>query len=189
MNSSHSPTRPSRRIGWRVAARRSAVLALVSLALVGTAQAQGRGGHGGWGGGYHGGYYGGYNGGYNGGYYGGGRGWAWGGVGLGLGLGIASYYNSYPSYGYYADPGYVVIQPQPQVVYANPQTVYSAPVPARQAQQPVIYPRNGQSAAQTDADANACSEWAGKQPNATIDPSVFQRGTQACMDARGYTVR
>jgi hypothetical protein len=53
----------------------------------------------------------------------------------------------------------------------------------------VIYPRKGQTAAQTDADANACSEWAGKQPNATLDASVFRRGTQACMDARGYTVR
>ena len=85
--------------------------------------------------------------------------------------------------------GYVVIERQPQVVYTNPQPVYSAPVPARQVQQPVIYPRNGQSTAQIDADADACSEWAGKQVNATSDASVFQRGTQACMDARGYTVR
>jgi hypothetical protein len=182
---SQSAITPIRRSGWPGAVRRGAVLALVSLALVGTAQAQSRGGHGGgWGGGYHCGY----QGGHHGGHHGGGRGWVWGGVGLGLGLGIASYYNSYP-YGYYADPGYVVIEPQPQVIYASPHPVYGAPVPARQVQQPVIYPRTGQTAAQTDADANACSEWAGKQANATTDPSVFQRGTQACMDARGYTVR
>lgn len=181
---SHSALTPTCRSRPR-AASRSAILALVCLALVGTAQAQGRGGpggggHSGWGGGYYGGYHGGY--------HSGGRGWVWGGVGLGLGLGIASYYNNYP-YGYYADPGYVVIERQPQVVYANPQPVYSAPVPVRQVQQPVIYPRNGQSPAQIDADADACSEWAGKQVNATSDASVFQRGTQACMDARGYTVR
>lgn len=183
-NISHSATPPLHRIRRRGVAWRGAILAMVCLALVGTAQAQGRGGHGGG----HGGWGGGYHGGYHGGHHRGGGGWVWGGVGLGLGLGIASYYNSYP-YGYYADPGYVVIEPQPQVVYTNPQPVYSAPVPARQVQQPVIYPRSGQTAAQTDADANACSEWAGKQANATTDPSVFQRGTQACMDARGYTVR
>ena len=187
--SSHSVLTPSCRSKQPDAASRVAILALVCLALVGTAQAQGRGGHGGAGhGGWGGGYYGGYHGGYHGSYHGGGRGWVWGGVGLGLGLGIANYYNSYP-YGYYADPGYVVIERQPQVVYTNPQPVYSAPVPARQVQQPVIYPRNGQSTAQIDADADACSEWAGKQVNATSDASVFQRGTQACMDARGYTVR
>ena len=71
----------------------------------------------------------------------------------------------------------------PPVVYDNPQ-----PVPPADPQ-PVIYPRNGQSAAQTDADSNACSQWAGAQPNATVDPSVFRRAIGACMDARGYTVR
>ena len=168
----------------------------VSPALVTGAQAQSHGGRGGgvysahgggssWHGGgghyaprYHGGNY-----------RRGGNGWVWGGVGLGLGLGLASYYNSYPYY-YYNDPGYVIVDPP--VVYDAPRTVYSQPVPARaysSSAQPVIYPRNGQSAAQMDADANACSEWAGQQPNATADGSVFQRATQACMDARGYTVR
>jgi hypothetical protein len=159
---------------------RALVIACASLALATGAQAQR---HGGGGGHYaHGGYHGGYHGGHR-----GGAGWVWGGLGLGLGLGLASYYNSYPYY--YRDPGYVVVEP-PTVVYDNPQPVYSQPVPARSySTQPVIYPRNGQSAAKMDADANACSEWAGKQPNATADQSVFQRGIQACMDARGYTVR
>jgi hypothetical protein len=107
-------------------------------------------------------------------------GWVWGGVGLGLGLGLSSYYYDYP--------GYVAVQPD--VVYGPPQPVPlvdgSAPV---QAPAPLIYPRNGQDAAQTDADSNACSEWAGRQPNATADPSVFRRGIEACMDARGYTLR
>ena len=53
----------------------------------------------------------------------------------------------------------------------------------------MIYPRNGQSAAQTDSDGNACSQWAGTQPNATSNASVFQRAFAACMDARGYTIR
>lgn len=168
-------------------ALRSLVIACASLALVSGVQAQGYGGRGGGGGhamhaggpGWHGGGH------YGGGWRRGGNGWIWGGVGLGLGLGLASYYSSYPYY-YYGDPGYVIVDPP--VVYDNTQPVYSQPVPARSSQ-PVIYPRNGQSAAQTDADANACSQWAGRQPNATTDPSVFQRATQACMDARGYTVR
>lgn len=162
-------------------------IACASLAFATGAQAQS---HGGRGGGHfaHGGGPGWHGGGHYapryGGWRRGGNGWVWGGVGLGLGLGLASYYNSYPYY--YSDPGYVVVDPP--VVYDAPQTVYSRPVPARSSQ-PVIYPRNGQSAAKMDADANACSEWAGQQPNATSDTSVFQRATQACMDARGYTVR
>lgn len=176
------------------AALTTAAIACASLAFVTGAQAQSHGGRGG-GHSYHGGGPGWHGGGghyaprYSGGYRRGGNGWVWGGVGLGLGLGLASYYSS-PWYGY-SDPGYVVVNPPvvydaPQSVYTQP--VYSQPVPARSSQ-PVIYPRNGQSAAKMDSDANACSEWAGHQPNATNDPSVFMRGTQACMDARGYTVR
>jgi len=192
-------------------------VACAVLMFAGGAQAQGHGGRGGahyahnggsdWHGG--GGHYaprynrGGYGYGYGYGRGGNGWGWGWGGVGLGLGLGvglgIGSYYNNYPypnpysypyDYGAYADRGYVVVDQT--VLYEAPQSVYSRPVPARvysNVPQPVIYPRNGQSAAKMDADANACSQWAGQQPNATTDGSVFQRGTQACMDARGYTVR
>jgi hypothetical protein len=169
-------------------------IACASLAFATGAQAQSHDTRGGGGHSAHGGGSGWYGGGghyaprYGGGYRRGGNGWVWGGVGLGLGLGLASYYSSYPYY--YSDPGYVVVDPP--VVYDAPQTVYSQPVPARaysSSPQPVIYPRNGQSAAKMDSDANACSEWAGHQPNATADASVFQRATQACMDARGYTVR
>ncbi len=165
-------------------AARALAIAVASLALVAGAQAQGHshgGGHGGAYGGHsgpHGGYYG--RGGPRYGYYGhGGSGILWGGLGLGLGLGLAGYYGS-PWY--VTDPGYVVVDPP--VVYGSPQ-----PVPLLGSQQPVIYPRNGQSPAQTDADSNACSQWAGAQRNATVDASVFQRAIAACMDGRGYTVR
>ena len=157
-------------------ALRALAVATASLALVGGAQAQGRG-WGGHGGGHyvHGGYYHGPHYGYR------GYGWGWGGLGLGLGLGLAAGYYASP---WYADPGYVVVSPPP-VVYTEPRPV----PPPQDSQQPVIYPRNGQSAAQMDSDSNACSEWAGKQANATTDASVFRRGIAACMDARGYTVR
>ena len=168
------------------AAVQTLAIACASLALAGAAQAQHHGGgfrgggghvvHGG-GGHHHGGHH-------HGGYRHGGSGWVWGGLGLGLGLGLANYYSTYPWY--VVDPGYVVVDPP--VVYENVRPIYGTPVPARSAR-PVIYPRNGQSAERTDADANACSEWAGQQPNATTDAGVFQRGIAACMDARGYTLR
>ena len=153
---------------------RTLALACASLALCAGAQAQA---HGQRGGGHfaHGGistghFHGGFRGGPRWGYRGGG--WpVWGGVGLGIGFGLGSYYYGAPWY--VTSPDYVVVDPP--VGYANPQ--------------PVIYPRQGQSAAQIDADSDACSQWAGAQPNATVDPSVFRRAISACMDARGYTVR
>ena len=158
---------------------RALALAGAALALCSSAQAQSgqRGGghfaHGGMSAGhFHGGFRGGR------GFRGGGFP-VWGGVGLGIGLGLGSYYYGAPWY--VASPDYVVVDPP--VIYDNPQ-----PVPPADPQ-PVIYPRKGQSAAQTDADSNACSQWAGAQPNATVDASVFRRAIGACMDARGYTVR
>jgi hypothetical protein len=53
----------------------------------------------------------------------------------------------------------------------------------------ILYPRQGQSAALTQADRQACMQWASTQAGADRDPSVFQRGLAACLDARGYTVR
>ncbi len=154
-------------------ALRAVVLAGASLALAGGAEAQSRG---------HGGGY--YRGGGGGGWHG--APWVWGGVGLGLGLGLASAY----AWPYYGAPAYVYNPPA--VVYAQPEVVTS-PVPAYPDQgttaQPVIYPRNGQSAAQMGADSDQCSQWAGHQPNATSDRSVFNRAIAACMDGRGYTLR
>jgi hypothetical protein len=180
--------------------RRTLAVAAGALALAcGAAQADP---HGGWhgGGGYHGGDHGGWHGGggYHGGYYGGWHagarwsyrsGWGWGwwdplwpiGVGVGIGLATA------PAY-YYDSPDYVVVNPAP--VYTAPAPVYvNPPAPAPRSNDPIFYPRNGQSAEQTEADRQDCNRWATTQPNAMNDASIFQRATFACMDGRGYTVR
>jgi hypothetical protein len=54
---------------------------------------------------------------------------------------------------------------------------------------PVIYPRNGQSAQQTETDRQECNRWATTQPVALADAMVFQRAVEACMDGRGYTLK
>lgn len=80
---------------------------------------------------------------------------------------------------------------QPDVVYVPPPApLPPAPVyvaPSRSA--PVIYPRNGQSAAQLEADQRECNRWATTQQAAMADASVFNRAVEACMDGRGYTLR
>ena len=88
---------------------------------------------------------------------------------------------------------------QPDVVYVPPPAplppapVYVAPpapvyvAPSRSA--PVIYPRNGQSAGQLEADQRDCNRWATTQQAAMADASVFNRAVEACMDGRGYTLR
>jgi hypothetical protein len=144
------------------------LVALSALALaLGSLPAAAQGRHGG-------------RGGYGHGYYGG-HGWGpvpfWGGLGIGLGLGMY--------YGAPWAPGYIVVQPPPA---AEPSPTPPEPV-ARPAPDPVIYPRSGQSAAQTEADRQDCNRWATTQAPAVADASVFQRAVQACMDARGYTVR
>lgn len=165
---------------WKSAigvALRSLWVVSASLALASGAVAQGRdmraGAHGVAAGHWHGGHFGpGYGHRYP------GSGFIWGGVGLGIGLGLGSYY----AVPWYVEPDYVVVDPG--VTYG-----VARPVPAPAAPQPLIYPRNGQTAAQMQADSDACSQWAGAQPNATVDASVFRRGISACMDARGYTLR
>ena len=149
----------------------SLVVALAAMPAL--SQAQGRG----WHGGGHG--------------WGWGPGWGWGlgGVALGVDLALLA---STPSY-YYGPP---VVYQQPTVVYAPPPPVVyaqqsAAPAqPSRQsAPDPIVYPRNGQSAEQTESDRRACNSWATTQPRAMNDASVFQRATEACMDGRGYTLR
>ena len=101
------------------------------------------------------------------------------------------YYNYYGGYyGYptaYAAPvtEYVVTEPQPgdRVVRSG------QPVPATPPPDPIFYPRNGQTPAQTEADRQDCNRWATTQAGAMSDAQVFQRATYACMDGRGYTVR
>ena len=56
--------------------------------------------------------------------------------------------------------------------------------------EPVVYPRNGQSAAQADADRGQCQQWAATQAaGRASDPTTFDRAFVACLDGRGYTVR
>lgn len=172
----------------------TAFAAVILAVALPAADAQAGGRHGGYGGGYR------------------SSGPGWGGVGLGLGLGIglgwlgaSRYAYSYgpPVYsGYYGAPGYVLID-QPPVVYREvpPPVVYREvprplyrEVPAREPApvsrpDPIIYPRHGQSAQQTEADRQECNRWATTQPSAMSDASVFNRATEACMDGRGYTLR
>jgi hypothetical protein len=104
-----------------------------------------------------------------------------------LWLGGAPYY--YANGVYYATapgPGYVVVAPPPGAEAAQPAP---PPPPPKAPPEPVIYPRSGQSAAQTEADRRDCNRWATTQPAALADAEVFQRAVAACMDARGYSVR
>jgi hypothetical protein len=100
--------------------------------------------------------------------------------------GVPYYYANGVYYNVAPGQGYVVVAPPPgaDTVQATP-----APAPAPAAADPIIYPRNNQSAAQTEADRRDCNTWATTQPGAMADAKVFQRATEACMDGRGYTVR
>lgn len=139
----------------------------------------------------------------------GGHGPGWGAVGIGLGLGVglgwlAGSRHGYSSYSYgppvYSSvivpaypPTYVYVDPPPAVYREVPAPVYRE-VPrqesvAKSPPEPIIYPRNGQNAQQIEADRQDCNRWATTQPSAMADSSVFNRATEACMDARGYTMR
>ena len=55
--------------------------------------------------------------------------------------------------------------------------------------EPVAVPRNGQDAQQAEADRRECDRWATTQPQALADATAFMRAVDACMDARGYTMK
>lgn len=149
-------------------ATRTLAIAFAALTLaVGSAQANGRHGHR-----HHHGHW--------------GPGVFWGAVGLGVGIGVARNYYYYHGSPWY--PGYVVVEPPPVAYYYEPQPLPREPV-ARRPPDPIFYPREGQSAAQTEADRLACNRWATTQQSAMADASVFHRATLACMEGRGYTVR
>ena len=161
-------------------------------------ESHGGGGYHGGGGGYRGGYSGG---GWGGGYRGGYGGWGWGGVGLGLGVGLGIYYASLPfgyttywaadgSPYYYGDNNYYQWDAN-----ANEYQTVSAPTEVQQqaASQPVsliVYPKNGQSAAQQATDERDCRAWAASQtPGSTTDRADYMRAESACLEGRGYVVR
>ena len=151
-------------------------------------------GHGGGHGEGHGGYH----------HHGGGPGW--GGVVVGTGIGFGLGWMSAPRQVYVAPPvysayppGYGWVEPAPVIIYRQPPppvviyreaptVVYSQPA-APAAPEPIIYPRNGQSAQQTEADRQDCNRWASTQRNAMASSGAFNRATEACMDARGYPQR
>ena len=104
-----------------------------------------------------------------------------------LWIGGAPYY--YANGVYYAvapGQGYTVVAPPPGAETAQP---VPPPPPSKPAPDPIVYPRSGQSAAQTEADQQECNRWATTQPSAMADAQVFRRAVEACLDGRGYTVR
>jgi hypothetical protein len=111
------------------------------------------------------------------------------GIGIGVGVGLGGHYSYRP--GYYHYPGYVIVD-SPPVYYrseARPVPAVPSEPAAKAAPDPIFYPRNGQSEAQTEADRVECNRWAATQPTAMADASVFQRASHACMEGRGYVVR
>jgi hypothetical protein len=84
-----------------------------------------------------------------------------------------------------APPVVFPLEQQPAVVAAVPPALPAAP----SRPDPVIYPRNGQDAQQTEYDRQECNRWATTQPAALADASVFHRAVEACMDGRGYTMK
>lgn len=108
--------------------------------------------------------------------------------------GVTYFYANGTYYTEVPGSGYTVVAPPPGAETAQPVTtspVQPAPPPPKPAPppEPIIYPRNGQSPAQTEADRVECNRWATTQPAAMADASVFQRAVAACMDGRGYTLR
>lgn len=101
-----------------------------------------------------------------------------------LRIGGAPYY--YANGVYYANVvgGYRVVEAPADAAEAQPAAPPAPPRP-----DPIIYPRSGQSAAQTEADRQECNRWATTQPASMNDASVFNRAVEACMDGRGYSMR
>lgn len=88
----------------------------------------------------------------------------------------------------YANGVYYAMAPEGYVVVAPPAGADAA----RGVLMPptlIVYPRNGQSSAQAEADRAACNQWAASQVGASADEFVFERAFDACMDGRGYSVR
>ena len=115
------------------------------------------------------------------------------------------YYTWNPGYN-----GYVVTDPPPTAgsdeggaMGDDPSAVNAAPAPQGQGFQGgtaadlYVYPRNGQSDAQSSTDRYECHSWAVNQTG--FDPTragqnggnadAYQRAMVACLDARGYSAR
>jgi hypothetical protein len=105
----------------------------------------------------------------------------WGGIGLGIGL--WPYYGD--RYGGYYGYGPVIVGPPPMALNPRDAPVSAAP----SAPDPVFVARNGQDAARTESDRQACNRWVATQSPALRDAQVFHRMSLACMEGRGYSVQ
>lgn len=101
-----------------------------------------------------------------------------------LRIGGMPYFYANGAYYQRAPDGYVVVTPP-----AEAEAAIAAPPPPPMKAEPIVYPRNGQSAQQTEADRQECNRWATSQPAALNDAAVFNRAVEACMDGRGYSMR
>lgn len=101
-----------------------------------------------------------------------------------LWVGPVPYYYANSAYYTPVAGGYRVVDPPPNIEASAP------PPPPAAGTHPelVIYPRNGQSAQQTEADRTACAQWATAQATGKA-ADVYMRAMTACMDGRGYNVR
>ena len=93
--------------------------------------------------------------------------------------GVPYYYANGVYYSPMPGEGYAVVAPPDGVVETQPGVGMPGSAP-------VIYPRNGQSQAQLDADAADCAQGASAQ---TVGAPAYWDIFEACMDDRGYTVR
>jgi hypothetical protein len=103
-----------------------------------------------------------------------------------LRIGGLPYYYANGIYYSAAPSGYVVVAP-PAGAEVVPQAQVAVTPPPRP--DPIIYPRNGQSTQQTEADRQECNRWATTQPAAMNDANIFNRAVEACMDGRGYSMK
>jgi len=121
-------------------------------------------------------------------------------------IGGAQYYYANEAYYRYlpAQGGYQVVAP-PEGEGPAPagQPAYAAGAPPAVSDNVFIYPKNGQSPDQQARDRYECHRWAADQtafdptrPTGGVAPeaaamkrSDYQRAQQACLEARGYTVR
>ena len=121
--------------------------------------------------------------------------------------GVQYYYANEAYYRYYPEQGgYQVVEPPEGQAAAGPQAPppgYGAPPAAPSSDNIFIYPKNGQSAELQARDRYECHRWAADQT--AFDPTRqaggvapeaalakrgdYMRAQQACLEARGYTVR
>jgi hypothetical protein len=127
-----------------------------------------------------------------------------------LWVGATPYYYANDVYYTQVPGGYSVATPPPDFdpalvapADAPPPTRYVEPPPSEAAavgasvDKLFVYPKNGQSAQQTQSDQTDCERWASRQTG--YDPARgrdddsglqnYQRAETACLEGRGYTVK